>query len=183
MNDSSNPIDCLSLGSCICLPLFALPRQVGGVPLTSLLVADDQEQLPTGQCRPRVPPTPINLRGDAYLSLQKVLADAKVRKIYCSKKKGAPRGMVAPYNFRCIFTFRCPNFWCTRTALPSYRICDRVCLPFPLSSVGFYVHQFDQVISRPCQDSSPTFIKKKYHLSRATNSSFSKLTGSSFCCL
>ncbi|CAN0427684.1 unnamed protein product, partial [Hapterophycus canaliculatus] len=54
----------------------------GGVPLTSLLVADDQEQLPTGQCRPRVPPTPINLRGDAYLSLQKVLADAQVKDLY-----------------------------------------------------------------------------------------------------
>ena len=51
---------------------------MGGVPLTSLLVADDQEKLPTGQCRPRVPPTPINLRGDAYLGLQKVLAEAKV---------------------------------------------------------------------------------------------------------
>lgn len=50
------------------------------MPLTSLLVADDQEKLPTGQCRPRVPPSPINLRGDAYLSLQKVLAQAQVRR-------------------------------------------------------------------------------------------------------
>lgn len=52
--------------------------QVGGVPLTSLLVADDQEKLPTGQCRPRVPPSPINLRGDAYLGLQKTMSDAQV---------------------------------------------------------------------------------------------------------
>lgn len=49
------------------------------MPLTSLLVADDQEKLPTGQCRPRVPPSPINLRGDAYLNLQKVLDHAQVR--------------------------------------------------------------------------------------------------------
>ena len=49
------------------------------MPLTSLLVADDQEKLPTGQCRPRVPPSPINLRGDAYLNLQKVLDHTQVR--------------------------------------------------------------------------------------------------------
>ncbi|CBJ31829.1 RecName: Full=Pyrophosphate--fructose 6-phosphate 1-phosphotransferase subunit beta; Short=PFP; AltName: Full=6-phosphofructokinase, pyrophosphate dependent; AltName: Full=Pyrophosphate-dependent 6-ph [Ectocarpus siliculosus] len=54
----------------------------GGVPLTSLLGADDQEKLPTGQCRPRVPPTPINLRGDAYLSLQKVLANGQRKDLY-----------------------------------------------------------------------------------------------------
>lgn len=52
--------------------------KVGGVPLTSLLVADDQEKLPTGQYRPRVPPSPINLRGDAYLGLQKTLSQAQV---------------------------------------------------------------------------------------------------------
>lgn len=49
------------------------------MPLTSLLVADDQEKLPTGQCRPRVPPSPINLRGDAYLNLRKVLDHTQVR--------------------------------------------------------------------------------------------------------
>lgn len=64
------------------LKMPAADWKVGGVPLTSLLVADDQEKLPTGQCRPRVPPTPINLRGDAYLSLQKVLAEAKTKDLY-----------------------------------------------------------------------------------------------------
>lgn len=52
---------------------------MGGVPLTSLLVADDQEKLPTGQCRPRVPPSLVNLRGDAYLSLQKIISKGRVR--------------------------------------------------------------------------------------------------------
>lgn len=47
------------------------------MPLTSLLQVDDQEKLPTGQCRPRVPPTPINLRGEAYLELQKIMAEGK----------------------------------------------------------------------------------------------------------
>ncbi len=57
------------------------------MPLTSLLVADDQEKLPTGQCRPRVPPSPINLRGEAYLSLQKVLGRAQVRKSAEKKRR------------------------------------------------------------------------------------------------
>lgn len=51
--------------------------------MTSLLQADDQEKLPTGQCRPRVPPSPINLRGDAYLELKKIMSQTKVRVNAC----------------------------------------------------------------------------------------------------
>lgn len=47
--------------------------------MTSLLQVDGQEKLPTGQCRPRVPPSPINLKGDAYLGLQKTMSQTKVR--------------------------------------------------------------------------------------------------------
>ncbi|CAM9151356.1 unnamed protein product [Choristocarpus tenellus] len=56
--------------------------KVGGVPLVSLLVEDDQEKLPTGQCRPRVPPSPINLNGQAFKKLQTVMAKVQTQDIY-----------------------------------------------------------------------------------------------------
>ncbi|CAM9430307.1 unnamed protein product [Discosporangium mesarthrocarpum] len=56
--------------------------KVGGVPLTALLVADDQEKLPTGQCRPRIPPSPINLHGPAFKKLQSILAKGTEEDIY-----------------------------------------------------------------------------------------------------
>lgn len=89
-------------------PVLSLPpplslEQVGGVPLTSLLVADDQEKLPTGQCRPRVPPTPINLRGDAYLSLQKVLANAQVREEKIGKNEVCGQRQESDRRRRCLW--------------------------------------------------------------------------------
>lgn len=74
---SSKTIRVRAINSVRVPPRLVIP-QVGGVPLTSLLVADDQEKLPTGQCRPRVPPSPINLRGEAYLNLRKIMSHAQV---------------------------------------------------------------------------------------------------------
>jgi len=55
---------------------------VGGVPITAMLVADDEEKLPNGQVRPRFPPATVDLNGRAYRNYKEQAPLAQAEEIY-----------------------------------------------------------------------------------------------------
>ncbi|KAG5178774.1 pyrophosphate--fructose 6-phosphate 1-phosphotransferase subunit beta [Tribonema minus] len=57
--------------------------QAGGVPFTSMLVDDNMElSLPTGQARPRIPPTQVDLNGAALRELRAKLKECQLMDKY-----------------------------------------------------------------------------------------------------
>lgn len=58
--------------------------QVGGVPLTAMLVDDDVENLQTGQPRPRLPPSLVNLNGPAMSKLELKMAQNQLNDNYAN---------------------------------------------------------------------------------------------------
>mmetsp|Transcript_12000 Transcript_12000/g.15155 ORF Transcript_12000/g.15155 Transcript_12000/m.15155 type:complete len:1183 (-) Transcript_12000:326-3874(-) len=55
---------------------------IGGAPITAMLVADDEEKLPSGQVRPRFPPASVDLNGQAYMHYKQNIDQCMAEEVY-----------------------------------------------------------------------------------------------------